>query len=188
MSDKIALSLISLFLSQSIELRKLVPRLIIGQQKQFMIIADGVIDQVSHAALRPTFGKHLHQILRVLRNVLRKHRVNRLFSQLTVGVFINNAPSGRQAQFQCQAASHLLKETVERTDAQAMQMPRYICKQRKRCFARDFGRRKKLAQPFRSLRIFGRFRKAQQNASKNFSGGFTRECCGKNCFGTVAKE
>ena len=68
---KISLRLITLFLCESIVLGQLVPRVIIGEQEQFVIITHSVINEIANASLGSAFCQHLHQVLGILGNVLR---------------------------------------------------------------------------------------------------------------------
>ena len=57
-----------------------VPCFVIGQQEEFVKTGNRIADQIPDAALGSSLGQHVHQILCILRNLLRKHRIDCLFS------------------------------------------------------------------------------------------------------------
>jgi hypothetical protein len=83
---------------------------------------DRLADQLADAATGLALGQQLDQGPQFRRIAVAEHRVNRLAAQPGVHQFVDDLPSGRQPQFEAEAAGHLREKAVQRADPQAMQM------------------------------------------------------------------
>ena len=99
-----------------------VPCRFVGLQEQFMVVADGIVDQITDTAARSSMGQHLHQLLSISWQLLRKYGIDRLFSEFPVKMFVHNGPARGQTKFQSQAPGNLLEKTVQSTDPHAVQI------------------------------------------------------------------
>ena len=114
--------------------------------------------------------------------------IDGLLTEFPVGMLVNYIPAGRQPQLQRQTAGHLLKETVQRADSHAVQLPGYLNQQLLCLLPGYVGRLHELRQLPTRLIIPSSAGQTQQYPLQNLTSGFSRERRRQNRFRWMSQK